>query len=218
MTAKKCFFVHVPKTAGICFKINLQKFYEESRSLHVYLPEHLEGKSIDDYDLVTGHIQPMKDDLSDDRLLVTWLRNPVDRLVSQYFYFNHYNTSNSDSESNQQYHSTVDISRFYEKIEEHTSKEENRNIIYKDYFYYLDIDDFDFIGVYEDFHNDQNLFFQKFFGQSIDFQFLTNINTMIDKSRSNNYDIDPNLRKRIEQCNPRDMDLYHRVLELKNKS
>jgi len=216
MTAKKCFFVHVPKTAGIRFKINLQKFYEESRSLHVYLPEHLEGKSIDDYDLVTGHIQPLKNDLSDDRLLVTWLRNPVDRLVSLFFYQNHYDASNSDSDK--QYDSTVDISRFYDDIERYALNEQNRDVIYKDYFYYLDIDDFDFIGVYEDFHNDQNRFFQKFFGQSMDFQFLTNINTMIDKSRSNNYDIDPNLRKRIEQYNPRDMDLYYRVLESKNKS
>jgi len=216
MTVKKCFFVHVPKTAGICFKINLQKFYEESRSLHVYLSEHLDKKNIDDYDLVTGHIQPLKNDLSNNRLLVTWLRDPVDRLVSLYFYQNHYDASNSDSDK--QCDSTVDISKFYDDIERYAFNKENRDVIYKDYFYYLDIDNFDFIGVYEDFHNDQNRFFQKFFGQSMDFQFLTNTNTMIDKSRSNNYDIDSNLRKRIEQCNPRDMDLYHRVLDLKNKS
>lgn len=216
MIPKKCFFVHVPKTAGISFKVNLQKFYKKSQSLHVYLPEHLNNKNIDDYDLVTGHIQPLKTDLANNRIIVTWLRNPVDRLVSLYFYQNHYDASNSDSDK--QHDSTIDITKFYDHIEKYTSNEENQDVIYKDYFYYLDINDFDFIGVYENFYADQNQFFQEFFGQGVDFQFPINVNTMIDKSRFNNYDIDANLREKIEQRNPKDMNLYQQVCESKHKS
>jgi len=40
---------------------------------------------------------------------------------------------------------------------------------------------------------------------------------MILKSNLNNYEIDTNVRKQIEQLNTDDMDLYHQILESRGK-
>ena len=210
---KKCFFVHIPKTGGISVKANLQNFYEFKKSLHVYIPEQLNGLKIQDYDLVTGHITPFKKDICDELLIVTWVRNPVDRLISQYFYQEHYDISNSDSDKHYNY--TVNILKFYKDIVRYASKKENQNVISKDYFSELNLKDYDFIGLYEDFQNDLKLFFQQFFNYSLYFQPSTNYNTIIPKTNYNNYNIDIDIRKKIAQLNRDDMELYYQILELK---
>jgi len=157
---KKCFFVHIPKTGGISVKANLQKFYKVEKSLHAYTPQELNGLKIENYDLVTGHITPYKTDICNERIIITWVRNPVDRLISQYFYQKHYDISNSDSDKHHNY--TVDISKLYKDIVSYASKKDNQNIVCEDYFSQLSIKDYDFIGVYENFQNDLNFFFNSF--------------------------------------------------------
>jgi len=212
MMTKRMFFVHIPKTGGICFKINLMKFYDSERSLHVYTDDQFDN-DLSKYDLVTGHIQPIRSDITDDRLLVTWIRNPVDRLISLFFYQKYYDESNSDSDKAS--HSKRPIFSYESEIERYVSDPENQNQISEDYFYHLSVNDFDFIGIYEDFNRQQREFFKDFFDHDLEIDFVTNINGMIEKTESNNYDINPDLRKYIEYLNKDDMKIYHSILEKK---
>ena len=209
---KRTFFVHIPKTGGICFKINLMKFYDSERSLHVYTDGHSDN-DLSKYDLVTGHIQPLQSDITDNRLIVTWIRNPVDRLVSQFFYQKYYDESNSDSDKVS--YSKRPISSYESEIEKYVGDPENQNQISKDYFYHLSANDFNFIGIYEDFNRQQQKFFKDVFDHNLNDGRPINTNCMIKKTETNNYDINPDLRKYIEYLNKDDMEIYHSILEKK---
>lgn len=209
---KKILFVHIPKTGGITFKTNLLTFYNSRKTLHVYVDEQFDS-DLSKYDLVTGHIQPLRNDITDDRLLVTWIRNPVDRLISLFFYQKYYYESNSDSDKVS--HLKKPISLYESEIEKYVSETENQNQIKHDYFYYLDVHDFNFIGLYEDFDRQQQQFFKNFFDYRINDSIHTNTNCMVKKTKFNNYQISPDLRKYIEHLNKDDMDIYYSVVEKK---
>jgi len=207
---KKLFFVHIPKTGGICFKINLMKFYDPERSLHAYIENQFDN-DLSKYDLVTGHIQPVQSDIAEDRLLVTWIRNPVDRLISLFFFQNYQYESNSNSEIVS--YKKRSISLYESEIERYASNPENQNQISEDYFYHLSVKDFDFIGLYEDFSRQQRKFFKDFFDYDLYNVTPKNTNCMIEKTELNNYDINPDLRKYIEHLNKDDIELYHSIVE-----
>ena len=210
----KTFFVHIPKTAGISFRDNLQRFYNSSRSLHIYLPKNLKDKNINDYDLVTGHITPLKSDISENRIIVTWIRNPVDRLMSQFFYQKYYQETNSDSLTRYSGY-PKEIDNFLHEFLKYALDEENRNMIYVDYFTEINIFDYNFIGITENFSKDQFTFFKTFFNSEVSEVYFTNYNSMINKDKNNSYFIDKGVRNEIERFHDKDMDLYHSILDLR---
>ena len=84
-------FMHIMKTAGISVQMFLKPFYEDSRSLWVESSEQIEPLHphyLQYFDLINGHFS-YKDaaKLRDNRRLVSVVRDPVDRLLSAYWYF-----------------------------------------------------------------------------------------------------------------------------------
>ncbi|MEM1167588.1 MAG: sulfotransferase family 2 domain-containing protein [Cyanobacteria bacterium P01_H01_bin.35] len=81
--------VHVPKTAGATFKNILQQVYGSEQILWHY--------SWSTSDIITseikaihGHFPASKYQRSPSSIkMITWVRNPVDRLISHYFYWQH---------------------------------------------------------------------------------------------------------------------------------
>lgn len=88
---QKYFFLHIPKTAGISLiavfteLLGLEnvKYVNDLRNFGL-----LQAECLKKYKLVGGHfLYPQKSLFQKDRYSITFLRNPVDRFLSQYFFF-----------------------------------------------------------------------------------------------------------------------------------
>lgn len=90
--------IHIPKTAGSSFFQLLKKVYGREKILKVYgmrgIPENLELSIFPEDDVrqarvVHGHFcyTQMKAFIEENQLrMITWLRDPVDRVISNYYY------------------------------------------------------------------------------------------------------------------------------------
>lgn len=85
----RCYFHHIPRTAGTTLRNHLIRQMGEERvapmirgmSLHEALREYAA------YDAITGHVAAVPGDrLPPDRLSVTLLRDPVERVISEYHF------------------------------------------------------------------------------------------------------------------------------------
>jgi hypothetical protein len=84
--------VHVPKTAGITFGNILKQVYGSERIFLDYPwndpvdPVELQN----DFQAIHGHFPVSKyQDLPSHIKRIAWMRNPIDRLISHYFYWKH---------------------------------------------------------------------------------------------------------------------------------
>lgn len=71
--------VHIPKTGGTTIVNYLKLFYSDVLHKDQTLPS-----DVDQYSIVFGHLNPR---LLSDRKKIVWLRNPVDRVVSNYLHW-----------------------------------------------------------------------------------------------------------------------------------
>lgn len=216
--------LHIPKTAGTTFKSVLRKIYGDD---HIHMDYfHDEYVLTDPYKptmymrvkrfkrsleysstvppsatCICGHFRPSKYlKLFPDAPLVTWVRNPVDRVISHYYYWR----AVPDKR-----HS---VGRMVTKgmgLEEFASLDAMRNL-QTTYMEGLPLDRFGFVGVTE--------YFEEMLGHFFHFADLpevrvesTNINAKKPKT------IDPRLVKRIAQLNELDMELYERSIRRAEK-
>lgn len=93
--SRKLLYVHVPKCAGISVKKFLQQHYSRWRTFSVYQHgteqcdrfRRLPASRRHAFDLIVGHnAHNLVDYCSPSTVLATIIRNPVDRIVSHYFY------------------------------------------------------------------------------------------------------------------------------------
>ncbi|MEQ6167982.1 sulfotransferase family 2 domain-containing protein [Ekhidna sp. MALMAid0563] len=96
---EKIISIHIPKTAGTSFRKTLEHVYGRSMlSLYNYGSDQLapfQEKVPDKIKLIHGHINLNqyhalieKNPEWKDALFITWVRNPVDRFISNYYYMN----------------------------------------------------------------------------------------------------------------------------------
>lgn len=89
---RRIFFCHIPKTAGMSFMSALSSLYDTEDVSASRLLTHLQAEShtIKDKLLIGGHfgVKDVGEELLKDYYKVTFVRDPVERILSLYYYWN----------------------------------------------------------------------------------------------------------------------------------
>lgn len=212
--------VHIPKTGGVTFRELLLDVAQghvhfDYRDMPIAPPNRIRKiknvpilalklarirRSLNSAPrtVVHGHFIATKYDRHfPDGQLATWLRDPVERLVSQYYHL--LRTPYPSHEIWQKLH------RHNMTLIEFAKLEELRNIHSK----FLDgksLDEFDFVGITEEFDQGWSLF-QRLFFSHIPLKALEARNQNPEK-KGKRYELDAGTRNVIVQCNEADMALY----------
>jgi len=220
--------VHLPKTAGSSFKVSLdqhfgQKLLFDYDDFPINTPVFQRNKDVlvsslknaekdfGNIECIHGHFMPAKYLLLstlNPLIFVTWMRHPVERVVSHYYFWQKYYEPEAPP-----LHKRIVEEKW--TLEEFCLSEEMKNI-YDQFLWGFPLNNFDFIGITEYFEEDFKYFSQKYLGKNTAF-FTENIN----EKRNGKYSISRSLRKQIESFHAIDMELYHNALQLrfqKNKT
>lgn len=215
--------LHLPKTAGSSFGKSLEMFfgdsflrdyedrpiskpaYERQRSALLSSVE-IAARGLVNVDCVHGHFLPVKYLLLSTReniKFVTWMRDPVERLISQYNFWQR----SYDPRTAPPHHKQVMEEKW--TLEQFCLSPRFRNL-YGQYLWAFPVEYFDFIGVTEHYEEDLAYFAENYLAGVLRVEKLNTANT-----ETTVYSIDSSLRKRIESYHEQDMALYLRALELR---
>jgi hypothetical protein len=220
--------VHLPKTAGLSFRAALEEHYGERFAFdygdyplaHAPAERHRKAlqaalespvRDLGGIGCIHGHFLPVKYLLLADRLdcrFVTWMREPVARLVSHF----HYWQRSYDPVSNlpSPLHRRV--------VEEHWSLEqfcqapELRNV-YTEFLWGFPLQRFDFIGITEHYEEDLPYFSTRFLGQPARVHALNQRGESV--ARSSACELPEALRRQVEEYHGADLALYRQALALR---
>ncbi len=202
--------IHIPKTAGTSFYAILQDIYGKSHSIEVkreqaranagkfqrfLLPEHrvLHGHF---------HFEEIRDLVDPERVkLVSWLREPVSRVISNYYFFNR---KVNEDPNHSEWH------RRDEPLEVYAHYEENRNRMSK-FLAGIELEDLFFFGIQEHFEEDLALLREKMGWPAVQNR---SENTNRDY-RSRFPPVSDELKEQIKVWNQADVQLYERALALR---
>ncbi|SBV37060.1 conserved hypothetical protein [uncultured Stenotrophomonas sp.] len=216
--------LHLPKTAGTSFGAALERHFGAAL-LRDYadLPLHVEPAvrnaaalraSLAQADLdapppacIHGHFLPVKYLLHAQRhgaRFVTWMRHPVERLLSHYFFWQR----TPPSSPAQRLHC-----RMHEEgwsLETFCLAPELQDA-YSQFLWAFPLEYFDFIGITEHYDADFALFSRRYLGSEAA---PARMNAA-PASGQGRHQLDPALRRRIEAFHARDLALYGRALQLR---
>ncbi len=213
--------LHLPKTAGSSFLVSLNEYYNQGvlcdyadfpintpifkRNMHALIKCTLNGITPPkNSECIHGHFLPLKYLYCRNVKFITWMRDPVERLASHYYYW----LRNYDPKNTPLLHKRV--------IEEQWSLErfclgrELRNF-YSQFLWGFPVKRFDFIGITEYFESEMDYFSNEVIGSALQIH-KKNTSTTKDKS---SYFEDNDLRKRIEQYHSKDVSLYKQALNMR---
>lgn len=210
--------VHLPKTAGTSFGNALHAHFR-SRLLKDYsdfpinspppernraaLEAGLRNAKIDlsEVACIHGHFLPIKYLLlaqTREVKFVTWMRNPVERILSHFYEWKKTYTPSSPPLHRRIVEEDWSVERF-------CLGPELRNL-YWQFLWGFPIDYFDFIGITEFYEDDLAYFGRRYLGGDVKARHL-------NAGENNAYQIDRSFRIEIEAFHNRDMDLYKNALE-----
>jgi len=198
--------IHIPKTGGTSFGKHLKSIYKE----HYYEDYSWNHKNLvevsKDNFCLHGHFLATKYDMIQNSVLVTWVRNPVQRLCSHYMFWKRF--SFPDNPRWQRFHDE-DWS-----LEQFAFSPEFRNR-HAQMFAGKSTNDFQFIGITENYHQSLNTFCEKYgFATSPNHQIHERKNTL---RNADGYLIDTGLKKEIEAYHQVDMEIYQLSVGLLHK-
>lgn len=214
--------VHLPKTAGSSFKASLEKHFAEK-----FLPDYADlpintppierqrhvlesGLTMIEHDFrevecIHGHFMPAKYLLLNTirpLIFVTWMRHPVERIVSHYYFWQRRYWPEAPS-----LHKRIVEEKW--SLEKFCLSEEMQNF-YNQFLWGFPLHNFDFIGITEHYDDDFKYFSQTFLHHNLP-SFKVNIN----ENNKGNYPISKTFRRQIESFHQLDMELYHSALKLR---
>jgi hypothetical protein len=215
--------LHLPKTAGVSFRATLEEHFGDAllkdyTDLPINTPRYERNKAaleasleicqkdLQGIECIHGHFLPIKYLLLAEKLdiqFVAWMRNPVDRLLSQYYFWQ------------RKYDPTRSADLHKKVVEEDWSIErlclgpENKDF-YTQYLWGFPLEYFSFIGITEFYEDDHTYFCQRYLGTTSQVKRLN-----IGPQGGSAYTIEPSLREKIEQYHEKDMDLYQRALSIR---
>jgi len=223
---------HIPKTAGVSFKKALYQYFGQNEVFTDYLEayEHygprrrhrlvlnratriLAREKIGKDPLkkrkkcIHGHFMPFKylplKDI-EDTLFITWLRNPVDRVVSHYNYWKrvssketYYKFTNHKKMQNEKW-----------SLEKFCLHPIMKNLC-SEYLWGFPLRCFDFIGVMEHYREDLKYFANTFLNCELPYEYCN--------ETQNASSVNSKLIAKIKKYHSKDIDLYKRVLELRQR-
>ena len=215
--------VHLPKTAGTSFGMALEShfgtsFLKDYADFPINTPEFERNKAalqaalsnaekdFTEVECIHGHFLPVKYLLMATKRevrFVTWMRNPVERIVSHYFFWRRA----YDPETVPTLHRKV--------IEENWTLEQFclsplLKDLYGKFLWGFSIENFDFIGITEFYNEDFPYFSRRYLGVDLE---IKRLNT--GDRQGGEYRIDKTFRNQIEAFHERDMDLYRRACEIR---
>ena len=217
--------VHMPKAAGTsCLYLfeeiygdKLLKDYDDKilhKSINIkrkyallsLLKNRLNISMYSKIDCIHGHFMPIKYRFIFPKraFFLTWLRHPVQRLISHYYYWMR-ETSFSEDETLRRrvVHEGWSLERF-------CLSEELRDI-YSRFLWGFPLRRFNFIGITEFFNEDMKFFSEEIFGSDVK---IKPINLNPDRDEKT-YAIDDTFNKEIENFHKKDMALYEEALALR---
>ena len=220
--------VHMPKTAGLSFRSSRVELFGEGFAYdyadyplaHAPLDRHrrvlqasLEalGRDFSATGCIHGHFLPVKYLLLGDKLdcqYVTWMREPMARLVSHYHYW--FRTYDPESDLTSPLHRRV--------VEEGWSLEafclspELRNV-YCQYLWGFPIHRFDFIGITEFYEEDLRYFSTVYLGREFEPRQLNQRDVAGEAGGAD--ELEPGTRAEVEQFHAADMSLYRTALDMR---
>jgi len=209
--------IHIPKTAGTSFIHSLKKQYGYKKVVRIdsnanrtnfnKIPEdkayvYKNTAVIHGHfpiDLLKAHVT-----LSDDIPIITWLRDPVERVISNYYYLR----KRLDEELKEEKKGLNILPRMRRSLLEYAQDERNCNRISK-FLKGINLEDFFFIGIVENYDNDiQEL------GRRLNWSALE-IVTHNKTGTSNKPVVDEQTKALIRSYNKEDQVLYERALTLR---
>ena len=221
---------HMPKTAGLSFRATLEEFYG-SAFTHDYSDYPLNnkpsdrrnsamehnrsvGSKLEEYrgvECIHGHFLPFKYLALADHIdckFVTWMREPVARLVSHYDYWQR--AYDPDSSSTAALHRRV-VEQCW-TIEQFCLAPELRNI-YTELLWQFPTERLDFIGITEFYEEDLRYFSRVFLGHNTEPRKLNRRDDEPGSIRKD--DISSSLREEIMLYHAEDMALYKQALAVR---
>ncbi|MEQ8703869.1 MAG: sulfotransferase family 2 domain-containing protein [Phaeodactylibacter sp.] len=206
--------IHIPKTAGRTFRQALKEQYGEDRILTLdfqYLKkrkETLADYPVNQYPVVHGHLHyeqllPYK---MADTQWITWLRHPVDRVLSNYYFYctNGYVTRKRQDPDLQ-----------LMSLEEYIHRPRKRNVMTR-FMGELKPSECLFIGLQEHYPDDLRTLAQKLGWQLPEdhYRMRINVNTAKPNLRTSTPE---SLKNEIARLNTKDMALYEEAVMLRSK-
>ena len=219
--------LHLPKTAGSSFLSSLSTHYgnslfEDYNDLPLHTPYHkrnthaiLEGiknrfKSYQDIECIHGHFLPLKYRFINNQntKYVTLMRDPAERLASQYFYMKrHYTPEKAKKQSLLK--TMIDDNWSLERF---CLGKELRNT-YSKFLWGFPLDNFNFIGIVEYYQADFMAFSKQYFAERLTPQH-NNINPNIS---GKSYFKDSAKKEAVLKHHEEDFLLYSKALQMRNK-
>ena len=155
---------------------------------------------------IHGHFLPFKYLTGEENFTyVTWLRDPIERVASHYFYW-------------KRSYSTIKAGALHKKVieedwtlEKFCFSEEMRNI-YSQFLWNFPIEKFSFIGITEHYEEDFNFFVKKFLSINDDIQILQK---NVNPEKSTSYFNDPALINELKEFHAEDYKIYNRAKQLR---
>ncbi len=212
--------LHIPKTAGTSFRNILKEVYGEKGVVRfdinnkgvVRLNQELyTNKKLPAAKVIHGHFayDDLKTlfDIPTEIQKITWLRNPVERVISNYFYLE----SRLKTLLNEEQNNLNILSKMQRSLLEYARDDINRNRQSR-FLSGITLEEFDFVGIQEDFESDLTEI-----ASTLNWKSLPNI-VHQNKTPLIKNSIDSETKKEIEWLNQDDMELYKMALNLRGKS
>lgn len=202
--------VHIPKTAGVSFRKILAQLYQEDFMLKYWQMTDAYGQVVTS---IPGNVRCIHGHYSPDVLLplypnarlITWVRDPVERVVSSYFH--------RLREPDWQHPVTRELHEKKLSLVEFASIELMRNEMAR-YIGARPIEDFAFIGLVEAFEDSLAWFCRKFgFARTA----IPRENCNPER-QTNRYAIDAATRRKIAALNEQDFEIYRVVTRLNERA
>lgn len=210
--------LHLPKTAGTSFGATLEQHFgrrllKDYGDLPINTPIHERNKAalqaslretdFSDIECIHGHFLPIKFLLLANKrrvTFVTWMRNPVDRVVSHYFFWKkHYDPATAPGLHRQVIEENWSLERFCLGPE--------LKDLYCQFLWGFPLEYFDFIGISEFYDPDLAYFVTHYLHTQTEARKLN-----VGDEGERGHGVDVSLRRKIESFHANDMNVYQRAL------